>query len=241
MIIQRAENLANKVSAKFEAAFGFKPIIAGSLSLILAGYTPNRYKDYLNVADVDLEIPSQLYHEWANRIPNFEGKIEELSTNMFDVKAIDNFINNLRVEGYCSTTHTDLGEHPHWYWLGDIKVGNPMIALKAKAHYVVNGISGYATTEIFKTTRIKRNHKHYSDIVTGVKVLRNEWQVPPFVEKISTMKSIRDSVFMYEHRHEFNRVCNCLTCKLHDLEGWDYNQAKYMIRLGVNTQLALGL
>lgn len=180
---KEAMRVAQEVSVKFESEFGFKPIIGGSLSLILHGYIPMRYRKVtefkLNDVDVVVEDRSVLQETIINPVftrniiknmieqgLNPEEQIingEELSIP--NVNYIGDFAQELRLEVYPMNTDVFIGDDPRWVWINDIKVQNPMLALNAKAGYILEELGQHATTEDFQELKNKRISKHYKDIV----------------------------------------------------------------------------
>lgn len=181
----KAMKIAKEVSVKFETEFGFKPIIGGSLSLILHGYIPRRYEDVetfsMNDVDITVEDTSVLQETVMN--PAFTNDIirnmidqglnpaeqiidgEELSIP--NVNYIGDFVNKLRLEVYPMNKHVPIDDDPRWIWIGSVKVQNPMLALHAKAGYVLEELGQAAQNNFYQKRKNARITKHYRDIVSA--------------------------------------------------------------------------
>lgn len=179
----KAMEIAKEVSVRFETEFGYKPIIAGSLSLILHGFIPRRYKDVesfkMNDADITVEDTSVLKETVMN--PLFTNDIvrnmiehglnpaeqiidgEELSIP--NVNYIGDFVSELQLEVYPMNNVTPIGDNPRWIWIDGVKVQNPMLALHAKAGYVLEELGQAAQNKKYQKRKNARITKHYRDIV----------------------------------------------------------------------------
>lgn len=157
---QQAIQLASEISEIFFARFGYTPIIGGSLSLIINGYVPKRYKDQtvLTVGDIDLCLEDADY-QLALKETVWSNSLEQSVPN---TKCIKHFINTYRVEVY-PLLKIDTDEC-QWYWLNSLKIANPALALHAKAEYVISELGGRAMNPEYQNRRCKRIRKHYDDI-----------------------------------------------------------------------------
>lgn len=157
---QQAIQLATEISTIFAERFGYTPIIGGSLSLIINGYTPQRYADQkvLNVGDIDLCLDNKDYYlamqdsVWS----------QDMEQSVPNVKCIKTFISSYRVEVY-PLLKIDT-EDCQWYWLGNCKIANPCLALHAKAEYVLSELGGVSLNEEYQQRRNARIWKHFTDL-----------------------------------------------------------------------------
>ena len=194
---QRALRVAEEVTRKFKEEFGFEPIIGGSLSLILHGFKLPRYnKKSISFNDIDLLVYPCEYatfsattvHTVANNV------VSERKCNI-----LSEYVKGLRSELYIFNENIDFGMAPHFMWIGEAKVANPMHSLYAKAGYVLEEIGEVASSPEYQKKKISRIEKHFEDIKNANFDL--VWHVP---ERVKLVKShaIQRIVYNYIETHE---------------------------------------
>ena len=105
-------------------------------------------------------------------------------------------------------------------------------------------------TEESQTGRLTFNDGSQGSEALGLYIYENntnatksitDWHIPPIVNAIATLKSVRDSVKQYNTPHDFSKSCDCVMCRFNDSEGWNYEDTCYMMGLGLNIKKVLGV
>lgn len=194
---EKAMKVAKEVSDGFEIEFGFKPMIGGSLSLILHGYFMPRYANSdISFNDVDLLVYE---HEMGSF---YKFQTAEVAEGVYSERAINllqNYVSGLRSELYTFNCKIDLGPNPHFIWIGDVKVANPMHSLYAKAGYVLEEIGEVASSPKYQRRKLARIEKHFNDILDAK--FKLAWYEPAKVSLIKTQE-IQKIVYQYIETHE---------------------------------------
>ena len=194
---QRALRVAEEVTRKFKEEFGFKPMIGGSLSLILHGYNLPRYiNSEISFNDVDLLVSqSQMDSFYKFQTTEIaEGVYSERVCNL-----LESYVTGLRSELYTFNEKIDFGTDPHFMWIGDVKVANPMHSLYAKAGYVLEEIGEVASSPEYQRRKLARIEKHFNDVLDAK--FKLAWHEPAKVSLIKS-KEIQRIVYNYIETHK---------------------------------------
>lgn len=189
--------VAKEVSNGFEKEFGFKPMIGGSLSLILHGYLMPRYiNSDISFNDVDLLV----YQHQMNSFYKFQ--TAEIAKGVYSERVcnlLKSYVTGLRSELYTFNENIDFGMAPKFMWIDDVKVANPMHSLYAKAGYVLEEVGEVASSPKYQRRKLARIEKHFNDVLNAK--FKLDWHEP---DKVSLVKSytIQRIVSQYIETHE---------------------------------------
>lgn len=187
-IEKKAYLVAEKVTKKFVDEFGYKPIIGGSLSLIIQGYTPNKYlKGGVDFNDIDLVFEPHSYKKWCEYVESlkptdlFKDELEQLvSESDTNSISVSNFIDNYRVEGYALDTDTFINDEYRYKESNGLLLLNPLLILQAKAGYVIKELGTDSSNNEYQLRKNKRIEKHYNDIILAVECFKYSVDTLPF-------------------------------------------------------------
>ena len=189
--------VAKEVSNGFKKEFGFKPMIGGSLSLILHGCYMERYANSeISFNDVDLLV----YQHQMNSFYKFQ--TAEVAEGIYSERVcnlLQNYVTGLRSELYTFNEKIDFGTDPHFMWIDDVKVANPMHSLYAKAGYVLEEVGEVASSPKYQKRKLARIQKHFNDVLNAK--FKLTWHEP---DKVGLVKltEIQRIVSQYIETHK---------------------------------------